>query len=196
MSSVLPGNAFTVETKSPGAVANLTSTQTSERRPGSPLKTCSGKKERHRLDATKCTFTTTRSTRSDVAKTRRSSRSSSTKVATRENTTANFRWETPSCWSLNSICPRLRSVLHAEERWKKNSVRPAWMFPKPQQPSLKWRKTAKRKWKPLKQNVLLRLKPHEKKRFLNPKKPPSEPCLNYKLVWSAKVHNHPMFRFP
>ena len=91
------GSAFTAATSSPPAVVNWTSMRTCVLKPASPLRTSSGRKEKHLPGDIKSTCTTTRSTRSDAAKTPPSSRSSSTKGATCVNTTANSAPENRSC---------------------------------------------------------------------------------------------------
>ncbi len=194
MSSVHPVNASTVATRNPLAAVNLTLTRTCEQRLANRSKTCFGKKERHPQGDIKCTFTTTRSTKSDAARTPPSSRSSSTKVATHENTTVNSRWATPSCWLQNSTFHPPKSEPLVEQPWRRNSALPAWMFRRPQRPFRKLRKPVKRRWRLLKQSASLRLKRPESKRCLRLKRQLNAPCPNFKHVWSEKAPSRQMCR--
>ena len=181
MLSVPLESVSTVATRNQLVAENSTLTPTYVPRHESPLRTCFGKKEGHLLGATRSMSTTTRSTRSDAARTPPSSKSSLTKVATLANTTVNCPWATPSCWSPNSRWPHLKSEQPDARNSRKNCVQPEWMFLKRKQPSPRSKKPDRPRLKLRKPNAWRRLKPLVSKRYWKQRKPLSEPCLNFKL---------------
>ncbi len=176
-------------TKPPPAVVNSTLMPTCEQRRVSRSRMCSGKTARHLQGATKSTSTTTRSTRSDAARTPRNSRSSSTKAATCENTTANSPLVTPSCSWRNSTCPHLRSGPPSDANSKPNCVQQAWTCLNRRLPSPRWRNTARLKLRRLRLSDWPKLRLRENMRCSKPKKPLNVPCRSFKHVWNAKALN-------
>ena len=91
--------------------------------------------------------------------------------------------------------PPLRKGQSVVGRLKKNSERPEWMCRNPRRPSPKSKRPVRPKYRLQNPSVLLRLRRRGNKRCSKRKKPLSVRWPSFRLVWSAKAHSRPTFRF-
>ena len=107
-------NAYTEVTRTQTVVENLMSTLTFGLKLVSQSRMYSGKREVLLQESIKSTFTTTRSTRSDAARTQQNSNSSSMRGAISWNSTETCPWAIRLCWSQNLSYPLSKNVQRAE----------------------------------------------------------------------------------